>query len=76
MIDKSHGLNLCLCCVGSHENWKTQAHFFRNADNYQNCCWEWCWKNYGWQVSNSIGSIIEPYEYFSKQEQGDNGNAT
>lgn len=21
-------------------------------------------------------SIIEPYEYFSKQEQGDNGNAT
>lgn len=55
VIDKSHGLNLCPCCVGSHENWKTQAHFFRNADNYQNCCWEWCWKNSGWQVSNSIG---------------------
>lgn len=21
------------------------------ADNYQNCCWKWCWENSGWKVS-------------------------
>lgn len=21
------------------------------ADNNQNCCWKWCWKNSGWKVS-------------------------
>lgn len=34
------------------------AAFLCIADNNQNCCWKWCWKNSGWKVNFLINWFL------------------